>query len=130
MASTLDTLKLTQIQGVVAVRETGSTPSPATIALATTLKKSTETVSTPTVDISSIIWSLASGATATVTRGSKVLHTLSLSGKMEFYGFAENTNNTDDIVVSMDGAGTVIVQCNKIAGYGPQQHQDADGDLG
>ena len=40
MAVTVDTLKLTQTQGVVAVRGTAAT---GTIALATTLKKSTET---------------------------------------------------------------------------------------
>jgi len=40
MAVTVDTLKLTQVQGVVAVREDGSTPAAGTIALATTLKKS------------------------------------------------------------------------------------------
>lgn len=130
MAVTVDTLKLTQVQGVCAVREDGNTPAPGTIALATTLKKGTETQSNPAVDISAILWTLDSGVTATITRGTKVLYTLSLSGKMEFYGYSENTNNTDDIVVTMDGAGTVVVQCNKISGYGPQQHQGADGDLG
>jgi hypothetical protein len=130
MAVTVDILKLTQVQGVVAVREDGNTPAPATVALATTLKKGTETQSSPTVDISAILWALDSGVTATVKRNNKVLYTLSLSGKMEFYGYSENTNNTSDIVVEMDGAGSVILQCNKIAGYGPQQHQGADGDLG
>ena len=130
MAVTLDTLKLTQVQGVVAVREDGSTPATATIALATTLKKATETQSSPTVDISAIYWSLDDGVTGTITRNSEVLYTLRLSGKLEFYGFSENTNNGSDIEVDMDGAGTVIVSVNKISGYGPQQHQGADGDLG
>ena len=66
MAVTVDILKLTQIQGVVAVREDGNTPAPATVALATTLKKGTETQSSPTVDISAILWALDSGVTATV----------------------------------------------------------------
>ena len=130
MAVSVDTLKLTQVQGVVAVRETGATPATGTIALATTLKKASETQSSPVVDISSIMWSLGSGVTATITRDSKVLHTLSLSGKLEFYGFSENTNNDADIEVDIDGAGTVILTCAKISGYGSQQHQGADGDLG
>lgn len=130
MAVTLDTLKLTQVQGVIAVREDGSTPAAGTIDLSSTLKKSTETESGATVDISALYWALGSGVTGTITRGGDVLYHLSLSGKMEFYGFSDNTNNTDDIVVEMDGAGTIVVQCAKIAGYGPQQHQGADGDLG
>lgn len=130
MAVTLDTLKLTQVQGVIAVREDGSTPAAGTIDLSSTLKKSTETESGATVDISALYWALDSGVTGTITRGGDVLYHLSLSGKMEFYGFSDNTNNTDDIVVEMDGAGTIVVQCAKIAGYGPQQHQGADGDLG
>lgn len=130
MAVTLDTLKLTQVQGVVAVREDGSTPAAGTIALSTTLKKGTESESSAIVDISALYWALGDGVTATVSRGSDMLYHLSLSGKMEFYGFSDNTNNTDDIVVLMDGAGTVVVQCQKIGGYGPQQHQGADGDLG
>jgi len=130
MAVTLDTLKLTQVQGVVAVREDGNTPAAGTIALATTLKKATETQAAPVVNIGAIHWALGSGVTGTVTRNSEVLYTLSLSGKLDFYGFADITENASDIVVEMDGAGTIIVECSKIAGYGSQQHQDADGDLG
>lgn len=130
MAVTLDTLKLTQVQGVIAVREDGNTPAAGTIELSTTLKKGTETASGATVDISTLYWALGSGVTGTITRGTDILYHLSLSGKMEFYGFSDKTNNTDDIIVSMDGAGTIVVQCAKIAGYGPQQHQGADGDLG
>jgi hypothetical protein len=130
MAVTVDTLKLTQVQGVVAVREDGDTPATGTIALATTLKKATETQANPEVDISSIYWTLGSGVTGTITRDSQVLYTLSLAGKMEFYGFSENTGNDSDIEVDMDGAGTIILSVNKISGYGPQAHQGADGDLG
>ena len=96
MAVTLDTLKLTQVQGVVAVREDGSTPAAGTIALSTTLKKGTESESSAIVDISALYWALGDGVTATVSRGSDMLYHLSLSGKMEFYGFSDNTNNTDD----------------------------------
>ena len=131
MTVSVDTLKLTQVQGVIAVRETGATPAVGTIALATTLKKASETQSSPVADISSLQWSLASGATATITRDSKVLHTLTLSGTLEFYGFSDNENNDSDIAVSITGgAGTVLVNCKKLSGYGSQQHQGADGALG
>ena len=130
MAVTVDTLKLTQVQGVVAVREDGSTPAAGTIALATTLKKATETQSSPVVNIGAIHWELDTGVTGTITRNSKVLYNLSLSGKLDFYGFADITENASDIVVEMDGAGTIIVECSKVSGYGSQQHQGADGDLG
>jgi hypothetical protein len=131
MAVSVDTLKLTQVQGVIAVRETGTTPATGTIALATTLKKASETQSSPVVDISSVHWSLEDGATAKITRDSKVLHTLALSGTLEFYGFSDNENNDSDIEVDITGgAGTVILNCKKISGYGSQQHQGADGDLG
>lgn len=131
MASTQANLKLTQVQGVTVVSEDGSTPAAQTIRLNNELKKSTETVGTPVVDISAIYWTLGDGATATITRNSVLLHTLHLSGKLEFFGFSDNRENESDIVVSVTGAGgTVIVQAAKIAGYGSQQHQGADGDLG
>lgn len=130
MASTQANLKLTQVQGVTAVSEDGNTPAAQTIRLENELKKSTESVSSPAVDISAIYWTLGDGATATITRDSVLLHTLHLSGKLEFYGFSDNRGNDADIVVAVTGgAGTVIVQTAKIAGYGPQQHQD-QGDLG
>jgi len=125
MASTQANLKLTQVQGVTAVSEDGNTPAAQTIRLENELVKVTETVSSPVVDISAIYWTLGDGATATITRNNVLLHTLHMSGNLEFYGFSDNRENEDDIVVSVTGAGgTVIVQTAKIAGYGPQQHQD------
>ena len=70
MAVVVDVLKLTQVEGVVCVRGTAAT---GTIALATTLKKSTETQSSPTVDIKGLQWALSSGASAKVQRNSVVL---------------------------------------------------------
>tara|TARA_A200000159_G_scaffold50457_1_gene46650 strand:+ start:299 stop:688 length:390 start_codon:yes stop_codon:yes gene_type:complete len=129
MAVTVDTLKLTQTHGVVAVRGTAAT---GTIALATTLKKSTETQASPAVNIKNIQWALSSGASAQVTRNSKVLYELQVTGRMDFYGFTDNDENTSDIAVVIAGGngGTVIVECAKVSGYGSQQHQGADGDLG
>src|SRR5210317_1921099 len=133
MASTQANLKLTQVQGVTAVSEDGNTPAAQTIRLGVELLKSTEDASSgnEVVNISALYWTLGDGATATITRNSVLLHTLHLSGKLEFYGFSDNRENTSDIVVSVTGgAGTVIVQTSKVSGYGPQQHQGADGDLG
>ena len=129
MAVTVDTLKLTQTQGVVAVRGTAAT---GTIALATTLKKSTETQSSPAVNIKGIQWALSSGASAKVQRNSKVLYELQVTGEIEFYGYSDNDENDSDIEIVIAGGngGTVIVECAKVSGYGPQQHQGADGDLG
>lgn len=130
MAVTVDVLKLTQVQGVVAVRGVNAT---GTIALATTLKKSTETQSSPAVNIKGLQWALGSGVEATLTRNSKVLYTMVGDGRIDFYGFADNDENDQDILVAINNGGsggTVIVECAKVSGYGPQQHQGADGDLG
>jgi len=123
MAVTVDTLKLTQTQGVVAVRGTAAT---GTIALATTLKKSTETQSSPVVNIKSIQWALSSGASAQVTRNSKVLFELQVTGKLDFYGFSDDDENDQDIAIVIAGGngGTVVIEVTKVSGYGPQQHQD------
>ena len=129
MAVTVNTLKLTQVQGVVSVRGTAAT---GTITLATTLKKSTETQSSPAVNIKGLHWTLSSGASAKVQRNSVVLYELHESGNLDFYGFADNSENTSNIEVVIAGGsgGTVIVDCAKVSGYGSQQHQGADGDLG
>ena len=129
MAVTVNALKLTQVQGVISVRGTADT---GTINLASTLKKSTETQSSPAVNIKGLHWTLSSGASAKVQRNSVVLFELHESGSMDFYGFADNSENTSDIEVVIAGGagGTVIVDCAKVSGYGSQQHQGADGSLG
>lgn len=129
MAATVSVLKLTQVHGVVKVRGTGA----GTIELATTLKKSTETVATPLVHIKSIYVSLASGTGATITRNGQVLWTLNDQGgsTFDFAGFSDNEEAGSDIVVTFTGGdGTVVLELMKVSGYGPQQHQGADGSLG
>jgi hypothetical protein len=130
MAVTVDVLKLTQVQGVVAVRGVNAT---GTIALATTLKKDTETQSSPEANIKSLQWTLGSGVEATLTRNSKVLYTMTGYGQVDMYGWADTDENGSDIEIAIDNGGTggtVIVECSKVSGYGSQQHQGADGDLG
>ena len=119
-------LKLTQVHGVVKVRGTGS----ATIALATDLKKSSETQATPKANIRTIHWAMSNGDTATITRNSVTLYYLSGTGKMEFLGWSDNEENGSDIVVDFSsGTGSVVLELAKISGYGSQQHQN-QGDLG
>lgn len=129
MAVSVDVLKLTQVEGVVCVRGTAAT---GTIALATTLKKSTETQSSPTVNIKGLQWALSSGASAKIQRNSVTLWELMESGTLDFNGFSDNDENTSDIAVVIAGGsgGSVVVRCAKVSGYGSQQHQDADGSLG
>tara|TARA_S200000501_G_scaffold67316_2_gene58776 strand:- start:5232 stop:5621 length:390 start_codon:yes stop_codon:yes gene_type:complete len=129
MAVVVDVLKLTQTQGVVAVRGDDAT---GTIALATTLKKSTETQSSPKANIRGIQWTLANSTAATVQRNSVVLYRLTESGSLDFNGFSDADENASDVEVVLAGGngGTVIVNLAKVDGYGSQQHQDADGDLG
>ena len=100
MAVTVNNLKLTQVQGVVSVRGTAAT---GTITLATTLKKSTETQSSPAVNIKGLHWTLSSGASAKVQRNSVVLYELHESGNLDFYGFADNSENTSNIEVVIAG---------------------------
>ena len=124
MAVTVNTLKLTQVQGVVSVRGTAAT---GTIDISSTLKKSSETQSSPTVNIKGLTGALSSGASAKVQRNSVVLYELMESGNIDMYGYSDNSENTSDIEVVIAGGagGTVIVDCAKISGYGSQQHQNA-----
>jgi len=119
-------LKLTQVHGVVKVRGTGS----ATIALATDLKKTSESQSSPKANIRTLHWACAVATTATISRNSQVLYYLSGSGKMEFMGWSDNEENGSDIVVDFSsGTGSVVLELAKVSGYGSQQHQN-QGDLG
>ena len=124
MAVTVNTLKLTQVQGVVSVR---GPAAPGTRDISATLKKSSETQSSPTVNIKGLTWALSSGASAKVQRNSVVLYELMESGNIDMYGYSDNSENTSDIEVVIAGGagGTVIVDCAKISGYGSQQHQNA-----
>jgi hypothetical protein len=120
-------LKLTQVHGVVKVR--GSAGDTGTITLATILKKSGETASTPTANIKTIYWSLGTGCAATISRNSTTLWTLNDqgSGYLDFAGFADNEFNTNDVVIAFTGtaAGTIVVELAKVSGYGNEQHQIA-----
>lgn len=129
MAAVTTVLKLTQVQGVVKVH--GENSDSATIALATTLKKATETQSSPEVNIRRILWSTDKNADITITRNGVVCWDLFGNGELDFHGFSDTEENDSDIVIDFNnGHGTVVVEVTKVSGYGPQDHQGADGDLG
>lgn len=123
MAAVTTVLKLTQVQGVVKVH--GGNSDTATIALATTLKKSTETQASPIVNIKRIQWATDKNADITITRNSVVIWDLFGTGDLDFNGFADTEENDSDIIVTFNnGDGTVIIETSKVSGYGSQQHQD------
>jgi hypothetical protein len=123
MAAVTTVLKLTQVQGVVKVH--GGNTDTATIALATTLKKSTETQASPIVNIKRIQWATDKNADITITRNSVVIWDLFGTGDLDFNGYADTEENDSDIIVTFNnGDGTVIIETSKVSGYGSQQHQD------
>jgi len=129
MAAVTTVLKLTQVQGVVKVH--GENSDSATIALATTLKKDSETQSSPEVNVRRIFWSTDKNADITITRNGVVIWDLFGNGELDFHGFSDTEENDSDIVIDFNnGHGTIIVEVTKVSGYGPQDHQGADGDLG
>ena len=93
MAVTVNNLKLTQVQGVVSVRGTAAA---GTITLATTLKKSTETQSSPAVNIKGLHWTLSSGASCkgSYATPSCLYELIGVMVTLDMYGFADNSENT------------------------------------
>ena len=129
MAIAKSNLKLTQVQAVVKL--SGTNNDVGTIDLSVDIKKSTETVTTPLVNISRLHWMCDRNAEFEIHRNSVLIAHGYGSGFTDYHGFAENTQNDQDIVVTFaNGEGVVILELTKIGGYGPQQHQGADGDLG
>lgn len=115
----LTVLKRTPIHVVVAVSGTSATE---TIDLDTTLSTASQTAASPVVNISAIHWSVPVG-NATITRNSVSLWLMTGSREFEFNGFADNRENTSNIVVTTPaGGGTVIIEMVKISGYGDTQH--------
>jgi len=115
----LTVLKNTPIHVVVAISGAGATE---TINLSSTLATASQTASSPVVNITSIYWSVPSG-NATITRNSNQLWAITGSRDFQFHGFADNRENTSNIVVvTPAGGGTVIIEMVKISGYGDAQH--------
>jgi hypothetical protein len=115
----LTVLKKTPIHCVIAISGAGATE---TINLDTTLATTSQTASSPVVNISAIHWSVPVG-NATITRNSVPLWIMTGSREFDFNGYSDNRENTSNIVVATPaGGGTVIIEVVKISGYGDTQH--------
>lgn len=90
-----------------------------TIDLQTDLLCTSQTVAgaTQTVDIDAIKFSAQPTELATVTRNSVNVLQLYGTDHWQFDGYAVNQQNTQDIVVTLAGAGTVILELAKKNGY-------------
>lgn len=112
-------LKKTPIHCVIAV--SGSSASE-TIDLAATLASTGQTASTPKVNITGIYWSVPSG-NATITRNSVQTWVMTGSREFQFHGFSDNREHESNIVVATPaGGGTIIIELVKVSGYGDSQH--------
>jgi len=89
MAVVKNILKLTQVQGVVKV--SGVNSDVATIDLSVDLKKATETVGTPEVNIQRIHWMCDRNAEFEIHRNSVLIGHGFGSGFTDYRGFSENT---------------------------------------
>jgi hypothetical protein len=82
--------------------------------------------SAPVVNITGIEWSIAKfDEFSTVTRNSTTLWTLSGSNNLHFpnSGYTDNRQNTQNITVVIPATGgTVVLELNKISGYGDSAH--------
>ena len=90
-----------------------------TIDLQTDLLCATQAVdgATQTVDIDSIKFSVQPTQLATVTRNAVNVLQMYGTDHWQFDGYAVNQENTQDIVVTLAGAGTVILELAKKNGY-------------
>jgi hypothetical protein len=129
MAFASSNLKLTQVQAVVRVSGTGGDSG--SIDLDVDLLKASETASSPSVNISKVHWYCDKNSSVTITRNSVDIMHVHGTGFTDWYGFSENTENDQDIDISFsNGDGVIILELAKVDGYGPVQHQGADGNLG
>lgn len=114
-------IKKTEALAVVKVSGTDVTE---TISLSTDLLASTEIVQgAPVVNVIFAQWNVsqAAGDTIAVTRGGlPVLNLYQNSGEIDMGGnggYADNTNNTSDLVVSITGTGNLYITLRKVSGY-------------
>ena len=113
-------IKLTNTLSVVKVWGTGTTD---TITLATDLLSSAEIVSgTPKINISHVTWGVSPGASdqVTVTRNSVPVFNLYQNGQFDLSGnggWAEDTENTSNIVVTFVGTGFIYLTLRKAGGF-------------
>lgn len=95
-----------------------------TVTLATDCLATTEALTvggTPTVNILTMRWMGAAGASATITRGGVVIATIlgDSAGDMDFLDqeYCDSINNTSDLVVTSTGLMQVYLLLRKVTGY-------------
>lgn len=110
-------LKTNQTKAVIAVVLDGAGTE--TIDLQTDLLCATQATSgsTQTVDIDSVKFSTNPTELGTITRNSVNVLQVYGTDHWAFDGYAVNQQNTQDIVVTLAGAGTVILELAKKSGY-------------
>ena len=124
MAHSKTNLKVTQVQAVVRCSGTGGDSG--AIDLDVDIKKSSETASSPVVNISRVHWNCDKNAAVTISRNSVDIMHVHGTGFTDWYNFVENTENTSDIDITIaNGDAVVWLELSKTSGFGSQQHQDA-----
>ena len=115
MAKTV--LKVNQSKAVVAIVLDAAGSE--TINLATDILASTQAVAgaTQTVDIDSVKFSVQPTQLATITRNAVNVLQAYGTDHWEFNGYSVNQQNTQNITVTLAGAGTVILELAKKGGY-------------
>jgi hypothetical protein len=114
---------LKQTETIAVVKVSGTNISE-TITLATDLLAPTMIVDgTPKVNIIYTQWNVSGGAsdTVTITRGGvQVLNLFQNAGELDMGGnggFADDTNNTSDLVCTIVGTANVYLTLRKVDGY-------------
>lgn len=112
-------IKNTHLECVVKIVNDVETAAQATIALATDILKSNESLTGAPLDVSirNIEWSLhPTTGLATLTRNSKVTHRLYNTHSFENPISSDHEESASDIVVDMTG-GTMVLHLIKKSGY-------------
>lgn len=118
--ATVTVLKNTPTHAVVKV---WGTAGAATITLATDLKLANQTATTPVVNITGIVAACVATSGNTIVRNSNVLWNLPQFFKWRSEGWADNQDNTSNIVVTLGtGGGTIVLELAKNSGYGDTAH--------
>jgi hypothetical protein len=114
MAATKTVLRLTNNSAIVRIVATAASDT-ATISLATDLKMTNETQSSPTATIPAVFYS--TGSNVTLTRNSVVVGNFYGNGEFEDPEMCLVDQASSDIVVTFAAAGTAIVKIRKTSGY-------------
>lgn len=81
-----------------------------------------QTPSSPKANIRRIRWIIPTAGTATISRNAVVLYSMGPGVfDLPLEGFADTDGNTSDLVITVAGNATVIVELAKVSGWGNLQ---------